>query len=64
MKTEAHVAPVMRASLPLMGIGAYVPAKDSDIGWARSVIRSDRRDDLVLCDGDQIMKASEARRPV
>jgi hypothetical protein len=27
----AHVAPVMRASLPLRGIGVYVPAKDSDI---------------------------------
>jgi hypothetical protein len=25
------VAPVMRASLPLRGIGVYVPAKDSDI---------------------------------
>jgi hypothetical protein len=32
VKIEAHVAPVMRASLPLRGIGAYVPAKDSDIG--------------------------------
>lgn len=29
-----------------------MPAKDSDIGWGRSVIRSDRRDDLVFCDGD------------
>ena len=27
----AHVAPVMRASLPLRGMGVYVPAKDSDI---------------------------------
>ena len=32
VETETHVAPVMRASLSLRGIGTYVPAKDSDIG--------------------------------
>lgn len=42
----------MRASLPLRGIGVYVPANDSDISGAGArcviVIRKDRRDDLLL----------------
>jgi hypothetical protein len=63
----AHVAPVMRASLPLRGIGVYVPAKDSDIDEQGLcvTIRKDRMGDLLLAMmGDRISNGEEARRPV
>jgi len=54
-KIGTYVAPVMRASLPCRGIGAYAPTKDSVIGWW-SIVRKDRRVRLWSDDGDRISK--------
>ena len=62
VKIEAHVAPVMRASLPLRGIGAYVPAKESDIGGNVCYPLRSEGDDLRLVMAIRwISKEEEAR---
>ncbi len=55
-----HVAPVMRASLPLRGIGVYVPANSDIDGQGLCVIRNDRMGDLLpAMMGDQISNGEE-----